>query len=406
MKYRPYLSFSDLALCNLQRRPFRTAGLVILVALMSFVLFGGSLITYSLFSGTDALAKRLGADILIVPQGYDNKVEGILLRGEPSTFYMSDEWLSKIAEVDGVRAVSPQLFVASLNADCCAMPIQLIGFEQSTDFVIEPWIKTVLPGSLADEEIVVGGAISGKVGDTLKFFDRDYRIAAKMEKTGTGFDASIFMNIAAAEMAAADYETAGGAYPPPEGSISSVVVMVEDGFTANEVTRQINSDFHYGKSGIVVVPAKTIINNVSGSLRVLVIFIAALAGLLWILAVLVLAVVFSVMLNERKREFGILRSLGATRRRVSSLIFIESGVISAAGGMAGIFLAALLIIPFRNYIRDLVEIPYIQASAAWFAAMAFGCLLISFAVGPLASLFSVKRMNKNDAYTVIREGGL
>jgi putative ABC transport system permease protein len=373
---------------------------------MSFVLFGGSLITYSLFSGTDALAKRLGADILIVPQGYDNKVEGILLRGEPSTFYMSDEWLSKIAEVDGVRAVSPQLFVASLNADCCAMPIQLIGFEQSTDFVIEPWIKTVLPGSLADEEIVVGGAISGKVGDTLKFFDRDYRIAAKMEKTGTGFDASIFMNIAAAEMAAADYETAGGAYPPPEGSISSVVVMVEDGFTANEVTRQINSDFHYGKSGIVVVPAKTIINNVSGSLRVLVIFIAALAGLLWILAVLVLAVVFSVMLNERKREFGILRSLGATRRRVSSLIFIESGVISAAGGMAGIFLAALLIIPFRNYIRDLVEIPYIQASAAWFAAMAFGCLLISFAVGPLASLFSVKRMNKNDAYTVIREGGL
>ncbi|MDR1069346.1 MAG: FtsX-like permease family protein [Gracilibacteraceae bacterium] len=404
MADRPYLTFSDLALCNLKRRPFRAAGLILLVALMSFVLFGGSLIAYSLFNGTDALGKRLGADILIVPKGYDQKVEGILLRGEPGTFYMDAAWLDKIAAVEGVRAVSPQLFVASLNASCCAMPVQLIGFEQKTDFVIEPWLKTAHPGGLADEDIIVGGAIAGKVGDTIKFFDRDYRIAAKMERTGTGFDASVFMNMTAAKTAAADYGAAGGTPPPDAAAISSLMVMVDEGYTPSGVTGRINSEFGYGGSGIVVVAAKTIINSVSGGLRAIVAFAGALDALLWVLSLLVLSVVFSVVLNERKREFGILRSLGATRRRLVSIVFLESGLVSLAGSTAGVFLAALLILPFRAYIQDIAGMPYMQPSPGQFAGLTAASLLLAFAVGPLASLFSAGKISRGDAYAAIREG--
>jgi putative ABC transport system permease protein len=398
------LSLSDIAICNLKRKPFRTACLAALVALLAFVLFGGSLIAYSLINGTDGMARRLGADILVVPKGYDQKLEGILLRGEPGAFYMDAEWADRIAAFEGVRAASPQLYVASLNADCCSAPIQLIGFEEETDFIVEPWIKTALPTGLADGEIVIGGAIAGKVGDKLKFFDREYTVAAKMGNTGSGFDASVFMTMASARRAAEDYLAVGGDAAIPSGSVSSVAVLVDEGHTASGVAQEMNVDFDYGGEGVVIVPSKTIINNVSRGLRTLVTFIVALAVLLWVMAFLVLAVVFSVTFNARKREFGILRSLGATRKKLVRLVFLEAGFVSMLGGIVGMFLAALVVLPFRASIHEAVNMPYMQPTLLQFVALAAAGLLLSFIVGPLASLFSVAKIVKNDAYAVIREG--
>jgi putative ABC transport system permease protein len=400
------LTFSDVAVYNLKRRPFRTACLVSLVAILAFVLFGGSLITYSLINGMDGLAKRLGADVLIVPKGYDKTIEGILLRGEPSAFYMSADWIEKISEIEGVRAVSPHLFIASLNASCCSMPIQLIGFDQKTDFIVTPWIRTSLPEELAGDEIVIGGAVSGRVDGKLKFFGREYRIAAKMENTGTGFDASVFMNMETARHAADDYAAAGGAIFPPEKSVSSLVVLIDEGITASDMTRKINGAFRNGKGGVVAVSAKTIIGNVSGGLRALTVFIAALAVIFWILSVLVLAIVFSVTLNERKREFGILRSLGITRKKLIALIFLESGIVSLIGAVTGVFLSALLALPFRTYIQETVSMPYMQPSFGKLLIIAAVSLFLSFATGPFASLFSSFKTGNSDAYLVIREGGL
>jgi putative ABC transport system permease protein len=411
MKKRPTLTFSDVVVCNLKRRSFRSICLIALVAALAFVLFGGSLITHSLINGTDGLAKRLGADILIVPKGYDQTIEGILLRGEPSTFYMSAEWVEKISAVDGVAAVSPHLFVASLNASCCSVPIQLIGFDQKTDFIVEPWLRTSLPGKLTDDEVVIGGAVSGRIGGTLTFFDRIYRIAAKMENTGTGFDASIFMNMDAARRAAKDYAAKEETSPSPEEtlsseSISSIAVLIEDGFTAAGMTRKINNEFGYSRSGIVVVPAKSIISNVSVGLRALTTFISVLSVILWILSTLVLTIVFSVILNERKQEFGILRSLGITRKKLVALVLLESGAISLTGAVTGVFFSALLILPFRVYIQETVSMPYMQPSLGKFLTIAAASLLLSFVTGPLASLLSSSKMRNCDVCSIIREGCL
>ena len=48
-------------------------------------------------------------------------------------------------------------------------------------------------------------------------------------------------------------------------------------------------------------------------------------------------------LVERTREFGILRSIGWTRRRVVALIMGEAGLISVLGAMIGVALAVLLV---------------------------------------------------------------
>jgi putative ABC transport system permease protein len=380
--------------------------MVFLVAAMAFVLFGGSLITRSLTNGTDGLAKRLGADLLIVPKGYDHAVEGILLRGLPSAFYMESAWLEKIAAVEGVAAVSPQLFIASLNSDCCSVPVQLIGFDQNTDFIVGPWIKTSMPGVLRNDEIVIGGAVAGRTGDTLQFFDMEYRIAAKMEYTGTGFDASVFMNMEAARTAASDCAGKRGTEAPPENSISSIMALIDDSLTPNGVAGMINSTFGYGKSGIVVVPAKTIISGVSVSLRILTRSFAALSAVLWIASFAVSALMFSVMLNERRQEFGILRSVGISRKKLMAMVLWESGSISLAGSAAGIFLSALLLIPFRVYIREIFNMPYMLPGFWQFCGIACVSVVLSASAALSASLLSSAKIGKTDAYRVIREGGL
>ncbi|HBF40063.1 MAG TPA: ABC transporter permease [Firmicutes bacterium] len=400
------LTLSYLAFCNIRRRPFRTAALMFTVAILSFGLFLGSVISLSLQNGTDKLSKRLGADILVVPKGYEDRTEKILLRGEPSMFYMNATRMKKISGIEGVRTVSLQLFVASLKADCCSTIVQIIGFDQDTDFTVEPWIQRELTRKLLMNEIVIGANLAGKVGKKLKFFGREYTIAAKMESTGSGFDTSVFMNIEAAKRAADDYAAKSGAARIPEDAVSSVSVLIQDGYTVSDVANNISKAFDQVNGGISVITAENIISNVSGSLRMIERFVVVLAALLWFLSVLILGIVFSVILNERKREFGILRSLGATRKKISSLVLWESAIISLLGGMLGIGFCTLLILPFQIYGLLAMNLPYLQPSVLQFSIITVVSLMLSLATGPIASLFSVLKLSRGDAYSVLRDGDI
>ncbi|MDR2105638.1 MAG: ABC transporter permease, partial [Deferribacteraceae bacterium] len=343
-----------IAYTNLKSRTFRTTSLVIITTLLAAFLFGGLVISACIKRGASALAARLGADILIVAEGYDKQMEGILLRGEPTSFYLDSIWLERIASVDGVSTVSPQLYAATLNSECCSAPVQLIGYEPSSDFLILPWIKTALPSKLEEGDIVVGGMIMGKVGDEVKFFNRTYRIAAKMESTGTGFDTSIFMPIEAARRAAFDgYELRRAAFeeleveeqlpqPPPENAISAIAVIIKDGESPTGILRDIYAKFGYN-SGIAPVAANSIVNNVSSGLRIVTYLIGSISILLWAVALLALSVVFSALVGERKYEFGLMRSIGATRKRLAGIIFMESSIITVVGSLMGLFAAALVI---------------------------------------------------------------
>lgn len=398
-------SFFFFAFGGLARRPFRTAALIFLVSVLAFVLFAGSLISLSLRSGTDTLSRRLGADLLVVPQGYEQRTKGILLGGEPSVFYMDASWARKIPAIRGVRAASPQLFVASLSSSCCAQSVQMIGFDQATDFTVGPWIQTAFSGTLSMDEIVIGEEVSGSVGGRLKFLGRSYTVAAKMDRTGTGFDNSVFMSLEAAKRAADDYvKTIGGA-KVPAGAVSSVTVQLQKGYSAADVVENISGEAESADRKISVISAEQLVGGLSSDLRSAVGFAAAFAALFWLVSVLVLAVVFAAALQERKRELGLLRSLGATKGRLASLVLLQSGGISLFGGALGIGFGFLVLIPFRAFLQQSLNMPYLQPSGIQLAVIACASLLLAFVTGPVASLACVVRICRDDACLAIREGG-
>jgi putative ABC transport system permease protein len=382
---------------NLKSKPFRTISLILLVSLFAFVLFGGAILSMSLENGMGNLSDRMGADILAVPYGYEASIQSALLRGEPSTFYFDADITEKVAGVEGVESISPQLYIATLNSGCCAYPIQLIGFDPQTDFVIQPWMSGALRVPLSDGEIVVGGSINANIGQMLKFYDQELMIAARLEKTGVGSDTSVFMNLSTARRIAREAERLKSHPAAGNGKlISSAAIRIRDGYDVKAVANSILQS--YAKEGVRVVVSKNMLSDVSGSLRGLMAYVYTLGGVLWALAAGALAIVFSVSVKSRKREFGIYRALGSPRSKLAGLILCESSIISVFGAVAGIAAAALVVFPFSAYIGTLLALPYLSPSIGAALAAAATAALVSSATGPLASAYCAVRIGRSDIY--------
>ncbi|MDR1874017.1 MAG: ABC transporter permease [Synergistaceae bacterium] len=402
MREHTFSSF-DIALENLRRKPFRTFCMTAFVALLAFVLSGGSLLAVSLLNGISSMSRRLGADALLVPGGYERRVEGALLRGEPSAFYLDGEVAQKLMRAKGVAQASPQLFIATMDSAHCAFPVQLIGYAPESDFVIAPWLKGQLSEGLQDGEIVIGSSIDAKAGTKLRFFSTDYRVRAQLERTGMGFDTTVFFNMKTARDTLKECIRYGGAQvADAERAVSVITVDLAEGVDPSAFSRNIRNRFR--EEGAEVILTKSLISNVTRGLNALLTFIAALALILWALAVGVLAILFAVTLNERKREFGIYRALGSTRKKLVHIVLSESAVISLGGALVGIALLCLLAFSFAPLIRLTVDMPSLQPSAGTIALLLGLSLTVSLLTGALASSYSAAVIGKLATSAILREG--
>ena len=190
------LSIGVLSLKNLQAKPARTACLVIVVAILAFTIFGGSILVLNLQQGLATVTKRFGADLMIVPEGASERAETLLLRGGTENFYLDASFVDAIAKMSGVASVSPQFFLASLaESSCCDDAIQLIAYDPDTDFVVQPWISEKYNEQIADGQVVVGNRIIIRHNRTILLFDHEYPVAARLSPSASGFDTSIFMTM-------------------------------------------------------------------------------------------------------------------------------------------------------------------------------------------------------------------
>ena len=109
----PGMNFFRLSLKNIQGSSFRS-GVVLLCALIVAALSLSILLVGRGAEDSLRLAyARMGADIVVVPQGAEFEVENALLMGEPARVWMPEENLSKIAAIPGVAAVSPQIYLST-----------------------------------------------------------------------------------------------------------------------------------------------------------------------------------------------------------------------------------------------------------------------------------------------------
>jgi putative ABC transport system permease protein len=374
-----------------------------IVALLAFVLIGGLLLSASLRGGVESARRRLGADMMLVPTGYEQSVSGALLRGEPSAFYLTGGAAEELMKLDGIAEASPQLFIASFDSPHCSQKVQMIGYDARSDFVIAPWLESETDGGPGAGEIVVGSLINGEVGGELQFFSKYYKVAGKLEPTGMGFDTSVFLNMDDARAALKEYTILGGEGAPEDGdAISSIVVNVEDGVDVEELAKKIRLEQR--QNHVAVVLPQTLVTDASRGLGTLLAVVTVLASLLWILAAGVLALLFSLSINERKREFGVYRALGATRGRLAAIILAESSVVGLVGAVAGAGLLVLVFFSFERLLSVSIDMPYLRPAFASLAPTMLAVFTMTLLAPPLASLFSALRIGRLAAHSIIREG--
>jgi putative ABC transport system permease protein len=123
----------------------------------------------------------------------------------------------------------------------------------------------------------------------------------------------------------------------------------------------------------------------------------------WMLTFLVLFIVFSMIGNERKKEFAILRGMGASRRELSAIMLRESFYVSALGSLMGAVLASLVLVLFGNLIRSSLNLPFLLPSAVTFLGIFIACVVASTLAGTLASARCVSKVSHVDTALILRE---
>lgn len=397
---RKKLTTGFLAFENIKRNRFRSIGLLVTVACFSFTILFGTVLVGSLENGIQTMAGRIGADLMLVPKGSETDFQGSLLRSEPSTFYLQEHVLNDVASLDGIEIASPQLFIASLNAACCSVPVQLIGFDPETDFTVKNWLLNVWNGSLNENDVVIGNSIVAEPGDTLYFFNRPYKVAAKLDSTGMGMDSSVLMNQQTAQKM---IEASGQQLPDTlvngEKLISAVMIKLNEEADAEAVAAKISSM----DPDVDVIVSDDFLRDISQKLNGISGLTGGVTLLIWIVAVFVLFFVFSIVLNARKKEFGLLVSLGATRAKLAGILLYESVYISAIGAACGILAACLVLFPFQTLIANSMELPYLIPPLSDLLRFFLMTVGISVLIGPVSCMYSVLKLSKTDVYSLIKE---
>ena len=395
---------SHLPIRNLLRRPGRTAALVLLTALLAASVFGGTAVVGSLRSGLQSLEARLGADIIVMPSSAESKVsfKNLLLQGTTGAFYMDASVLDEVRHAQGVEIAAPQTFLASLKADCCAVRVQIIGIDPAVDFTVKPWLGERYSRDLGDMEVAAGCKVTANAGETLKIYDQNTRVVAKLAETGTGLDTAVYCNMETMKKLLAAAEAKGVSHRITSNSnvISAVYVKVKDGVDPGQVNNWLNG--HIRK--VTAVRARSMFTDVSDSLSGIARAARALIGAVWALALAVLLVAFAMMIHDRRREFAVLRLLGVSRRGLRAEILTETALCSLVGAVAGVGIAALGVFPFATLIETKLGLPYLTPSAATLLALAVGTILATMLVGLLAGTWTAARLSRTDPGTTLREG--
>lgn len=390
-----------LAIKNVRRSSARSIMLILSSALVSGSLYTGTLLLYGMHLAVSSGLQRLGADVLVVPRQNPGNMKSALLSGEPTTFYMKSDLLDRIRGVAGVLKASPQLFVKPTPFSCCYnVDAFIVAFDPDSDFTVTPWLKRRLLKPLGADEIIVGGSMPVSPGDTIPFFGTPLSVMGAMEPTGIKyFDQSVYMTFDTAwSMADNSVKRAGEPLRIDRQSISAVLVRTKDSEKPELVAIRIEHE----SPDVSAIPSGEAFTAVKRQLRGLIKGIGISGGMLWMMAILMTASAFYSIVNERRREIGILRAMGAGKKDIARIIVLEAVTVSFSGGVTGVCIGHLSLSLFRQQMISMLQLQYLSPPADVIALSISGAIAITVTGGVIASLLPAIKAAALEPFSALR----
>ncbi|VTZ25206.1 conserved membrane hypothetical protein [Methylocella tundrae] len=398
----------SLALQNLGRRKSRTGLLLAAVAVSSAIVFAGAVTMRSIASSMEIGFSRLGADLMVVAQDALTNITVALLTVEP-TGQTVDANLLERAAIAGIGKATPQRVFRTTRSGLGGHgeTVDLIGFDPASDFTIQPWISERLGRAMGPDDVILGAAQNLPLGSEITIFGKPFRVFAKLGRTGAGtHERGYFMRSSSLlALAPAIRERTGEVAPMLDpGKVTGFLIELAPGASELQVRFALLSKL----SGVKVVSGGSLLTGIRQSLTALLAGALALVALMFASTAVMVSMLFSAIVSERRRELGLLKAVGARRSQIVGMIVIEAVAATGAGGAIGVLLGMLLLRLFeRSLVYHLLQmgIPFLWLDRASTVLVALACLGGAALIGAVGALAPAWRASRHEPYDLIRGEG-
>jgi putative ABC transport system permease protein len=329
----------ELVLANLKTRPLRTLISVVGVAL--------SVILVMLFTG---LARGMTQDM--VHRATNWKAEIVFTRSggmevQSSNANVSTKYVDRLLEIEGVKEALPVYRYISANSK------SRFGIQQLDGVEWEPFARMndmrLIAGraAVADDEVILDErqmrTDKVQLGDTIQLFgNKSYKVVGVFAPPS---GSRVKMSLKAMQNVLENQD-----------KCTYILVKVKDNADPDEVARRINETLPGNKINLT----RDMVIDAQERLPMLNTFLQVLVGLGAVVSTIFVLLSMYTTITERRKEIGILKSLGASKSFIISVIEGEAFLI----GILGIVLGSLVSFLSSLAIGDIFELQF-EFSLNW-----------------------------------------
>lgn len=323
------MNILTIPLRNTWRKPSRTMLLLMVFTLgvMSIV----ALYQVSLVIG-DSMEKKLskfGANILVLPSSESLSVSyggfhlgDMQYNVQPLSEKETVSAVHSIALNDRISAVAPKLVTTTKVG---GTPVAVVGVRWDNELPIKSYWTTEGQFPSSPDEIVVGSNAAQKLGissgDSIVLLDHSFKVSAVLNPTGGDDD-----NVILADLGTVQAVT----NRPDEVSFLEVAALCS-GCPIDDIVAQIQ-----GKLPDTEIKAlRNIVNQRMASISFVQRLVLTISLVILVTAATMVGLSMLSAVNERKKDIGLLRSLGYSKSSVFFIFCLEAGIIGMISGLLG-----------------------------------------------------------------------
>lgn len=375
---------------NLERHKTRTLLTVLGVGIAAATLF----VILSFDAGYNQAVKEelknSGVHLFVSTEGCPLEAASLILHGGEIPKFLPGSRMKEVKAVEGVKEAAGFL-IFSLNSPDGKKVDLFYGISDEVQKIKSNW--KVRGSWFKDENSIILGSEVARVekrdvGDKvyIETLNRDFTVSGILEKTNSQDDGFYFLPLATAQKAF-----------HKEDKLTAVGVQLEDFFQLQRVKDKLE-----GLPDVYVVTSEQIggeITKLIGGTKALMYAILIVA--LFVSAIGVLNTVLMATM-ERRREFGYIRCVGATKLDLAKLILIETIGVCIVGWIFGILFGFLLSSAAEGWIRQFLPyVPTGQMLRPDFQVL-LATFLVTLGLGVVAGLYPALKAARVSPVEAIR----
>jgi putative ABC transport system permease protein len=359
------VTFAALLLRNIAVKPLRSAltALAVAIGVAAGITIG--VVTHSLRESAVQILSLGHADFSVSQEGVSDVLSSAIDEGE----------LARIRALDGVASVIGVL-IAPVDLDADNPFFLRIGIDPSglAEFGVRV-VDGVPFSATAPDEIMLGYRaavnLGRSVGDEMAIGDNTYRVVGLFATDQEFGDAASMLPLVTLQ-----------AQERKPGDVTLAFVRVDAGYDADAVRADLEQEIPQ----LVTVRTVEEFGRVDRNLELLGAADTAATMITLAFGVIIVTNTMLLTFTERIREFGVLRAIGWSRRRVMAAVMGETMLISIAGAAVGVALSYFGVEVLRRLdtFRGLLEPDYTFA--------VFGrALLTAVGIGAFGAVYPALR---------------